>query len=91
MPFAARIGDITVPGGAIIGTGIPNVLIGGQPAATASTPDSLAVPSGPQSPAPFIKGSLTVIIGGRPALRVGDSAGNGQTVINGAPNVLIGG
>lgn len=87
----ARIGDPTGPPGVIAGPGVPNVLIGGQPAAVAGSPDILAVPSGSQPPAPFVKGSVTVLIGGRPALRVGDTAGNGLTVVKGALNVLIGG
>jgi uncharacterized Zn-binding protein involved in type VI secretion len=36
-------------------------------------------------------GSVTVLIGGRPALRLGDMSGCGAPIIFGAVNVLIGG
>jgi uncharacterized Zn-binding protein involved in type VI secretion len=35
-------------------------------------------------------GSGTVMIGGRPALRLGDSAGCGAVIISGAFTVLVG-
>jgi uncharacterized Zn-binding protein involved in type VI secretion len=35
-------------------------------------------------------GSFTVLIGGRPALRLGDVSGCGAPIIAGAFNVLIG-
>jgi uncharacterized Zn-binding protein involved in type VI secretion len=35
-------------------------------------------------------GSPTVMIGGRPALRVGDMAGCGAPIIMGAPTVNVG-
>jgi uncharacterized Zn-binding protein involved in type VI secretion len=64
------------------------VLIGGLPAAVATDihVSSLSVP-----PTPFPKGSATVLIGGRPALRVGDVSASGGAIVGGAPNVLIGG
>jgi uncharacterized Zn-binding protein involved in type VI secretion len=42
-------------------------------------------------PGPFPIGCQTVLIGGRPALRVGDTAGCGAPIVAGAPDVLIGG
>ncbi|HRJ17177.1 MAG TPA: PAAR domain-containing protein, partial [Saprospiraceae bacterium] len=36
-------------------------------------------------------GSGTVLIGGRPAARIGDLTAHGGIIIAGAPNVLIGG
>jgi uncharacterized Zn-binding protein involved in type VI secretion len=36
-------------------------------------------------------GSTTVMIGGRPALRMGDMAGCGAPIVMGAPTVMIGG
>jgi len=37
MPNAARITDLSNHGGAVLGPGVPNVLIGGLPAAVAIT------------------------------------------------------
>jgi uncharacterized Zn-binding protein involved in type VI secretion len=42
-------------------------------------------------PTPLVKGSATVLIGGRPAARVGDLAGCGAPIVVGMPTVLIGG
>ena len=33
MPSAARVSDLSVHGGTIVGPGVPTVLIGGMPAA----------------------------------------------------------
>jgi len=52
---------------------------------------SIPPSAGPHPPTPFTKGSVTVLIGGRPALRVGDMSGCGSPIIAGSPNVLIGG
>ncbi len=38
----------------------------------------------------ILSGSPTVMIGGRPALRVGDMAGCGAPIIMGAPTVNVG-
>lgn len=72
-------------GGPVLGPGAPQVLIGGQPAATVGTmclcvgaTDSIA------------EGSTTVIIGGKPAARLGDSTTHGGTITMGLPTVLIG-
>lgn len=92
MPFAARVTDQTAHPGVISGPGVPNVLIGGLPAAVVGDLHICGIPSlPPHPPTPFPKGSLTVLIGGRPALRVGDLAGCGAPIITGAPNVIIGG
>ncbi len=91
---AARIGDqhvcpMTAPsphvGGPVGGPGIPDVLIGGLPAATMG--DS-CICSGP--PDTIILGSTTVLIGGRPAARAGDPCAHGGSVLSGLPTVLIG-
>ena len=73
-------------GGPLLPPGVPNVLIGGMPAATvgslctcAGPPDSVAV------------GSATVLIGGQPAARMGDLTAHGGQITLGAANVLIGG
>ena len=66
MPFpAARLGDTTATGDAITGPGVPNVLIGGQPAAVMGD-----LVSGAAAVGPIAMGSPTVLIGGRPAARV---------------------
>ena len=95
---AARLGDphlcpmvtpgvppIPHVGGPIMGPSVPNVLIGGQPAAVQG---DLCTCVGP--PAPIVMGSPTVLIGGRPAARMGDPTGHGGTIVFGFPTVLIG-
>jgi uncharacterized Zn-binding protein involved in type VI secretion len=90
MPMpAARVGDVTAHPGIVAGPGVPNVLIGGQPAAVALDQHACAFPSG-HAPTPLGPGNPTVLIGGRPALRVGDVAGCGAAIVSGCPNVLIG-
>jgi uncharacterized Zn-binding protein involved in type VI secretion len=98
MPFAARINDLTAhnltaPNGLVSGSGVPNVLIGGFPAAIAGDGRTVHICglTPPHSPSLFSMGSTTVFIGGRPALRLGDLAGCGAPIITGAFNVLIGG
>lgn len=99
MPPAARVTDmhmcpmqspapVPVPhvGGPITQPGGPTVLIGGLPAATAT---SMCVCVGP--PDVIVKGSATVMICGLPAARMGDTTAHGGTVAAGAPNVMIGG
>ncbi len=96
MPPAARLTDMhTCPlfngpsphvGGPITGPGVPNVLIGGVPAAVAG---DICVCAGP--PDSIIMGSSTVFIGGRPAARIGDLTAHGGVIIQGFPVVMIGG
>lgn len=92
---AARVGDTTATGDVITGPGVPLVLIGGLPAAVVGDLVSGGVLTGA-----ITMGSMTVLIGGRPAARttsVVNGANNqtgvpvATTVIKGAPNVLIGG
>jgi uncharacterized Zn-binding protein involved in type VI secretion len=52
---------------------------------------SIPPPAGPHPPTPFTIGSATVLIGGQPALRLGDVAGCGAPVVLGAMTVIIGG
>jgi uncharacterized Zn-binding protein involved in type VI secretion len=73
-------------GGPIVGPGAPTVLIGGLPAAVMG---DNAVCVGP--PDPIIKGSATVLICNKPAVRMGDSTGHGGSIVLGCPTVLIGG
>ncbi|AJP72405.1 PAAR domain-containing protein [Sphingomonas hengshuiensis] len=99
MPPAARVTDMhacpmvtpgvpPIPhvGGPITGPGMPNVLIGGMPAACLG---DLCVCVGP--PDSIVKGSATVQIGGRPAARMGDSTAHGGSIVLGMPTVMIGG
>jgi uncharacterized Zn-binding protein involved in type VI secretion len=98
MP-ASRIGDMHVcpmvtpgvppiphVGGPILPPGAPTVLIGGPPAAVAF---GMAVCVGP--PDVLVKGSVTVLITSRPAVRLGDTCAHGGAVVLGFPMVLIGG
>ena len=48
-----------------------------------------AIPVGP--PDVIIKGSSSVLIGGRPAARMGDQTAHGGQVVMGCPTVIIGG
>jgi uncharacterized Zn-binding protein involved in type VI secretion len=91
MPFAARINDLTAHNGMVSGSGVPNVLIGGFPAAAAGDIHVCGLIPTPHPPSLFPVGSTTVFIGGRPALRFSDVAGCGAPIITGAFNVLIGG
>lgn len=96
MPFAARITDMhecpmfdgPVPhvGGPDIGPGVPTVLIGKLPA---SVVGDMLVCVGP--PDVVVKGSSTVMIGGRPAARMGDTCAHGGSIILGCFTVMIGG
>ena len=42
-------------------------------------------------PDTIIKGSATVMIGGMPAARMGDTTAHGGTIVAGCPTVIIGG
>lgn len=100
MPPAARITDlhacsmatpafpVPIPhgGGPIVGPGVPNVLIGKLPAAVIGD-NCICV--GP--PAAIVKASATVMIGGRPAARIGDATAHGGSIASGCPTVIIGG
>ncbi|MEL6207923.1 MAG: PAAR domain-containing protein [Pseudomonadota bacterium] len=99
MPPAARVTDMHVcpmvnpglpppphVGGPISGPGAATVRIGDIPAAVVG---DMAVCSGP--PDTCIKGSATVFIMGRPAVRMGDTTAHGGVVVQGLPTVLIGG
>ncbi|MGH7506382.1 MAG: PAAR domain-containing protein [Longimicrobiales bacterium] len=73
-------------GGPITGPGVPTVLIGKMPAAVLG---DLCTCVGP--PATVILGSVTVLIQGRPAARMGDPTAHGGVITTGYPTVLIGG
>ncbi|MBO9595820.1 MAG: PAAR domain-containing protein [Niabella sp.] len=92
---AARIGDMHVcplvnglvphVGGPVLPAGVPNVLIGGMPAATMG---DMCVCTGP--PDVIMLGSSGVLIGGRPAARMGDTTAHGGSILLGCFTVLIG-
>lgn len=99
MPPAARLTDFhqcpmvtpSVPpiphvGGPVTGPGVPTVLIAKLPAAVVG---DLCVCVGP--PDSIVKGSATVMIGGKPAARLGDTTAHGGQIMLGAFNVMIGG
>lgn len=73
-------------GGSVVGPGAPTVLIGKLPAAVMG---DHCVCIGPSDS--VIKGSATVMICGKPAIRVGDTTAHGGSVVMGCPTVMIGG
>ena len=91
MPPAARITDMHVcpgltpgvppiphVGGPISGPCMPNVFIGKLPAAVAG--DSCVCVGPPDT---IVGGSATVLIGGKPAARIGDATAHGGSVVMG--------
>lgn len=98
MPPAARLTDMhTCPmtpaippvphvGGPVVGPGVPTVLIANLPAAVVG--DSCVCVGPPDT---IIKGSATVMVGGKPAARMGDTTAHGGSIVLGAPTVMIGG
>lgn len=98
MPPAARVGDLTSHGTPLgPGPGDPTVLIGGMPAWCALV-DTHTCPllNGlqPHVGGVVTQGSVTVLIGGLPAARMGDTiveAGGPNVIAAGEPTVLFGG
>jgi uncharacterized Zn-binding protein involved in type VI secretion len=73
-------------GGPVIGPGVPTVMIGkmiasvvGDNCTCVGPPDTIAM------------GSTTVMIGGKPAARMGDLCGHGGSIVLGCPTVMVGG
>jgi uncharacterized Zn-binding protein involved in type VI secretion len=94
MPPAARSLDPTGHPGVLGAAGaVPTVLIAGVPAAVMGTQHVCTMPptAGPHPPSVIVAGSASVLIGGRSAARVGDTAGCGAPIVSGAATVLIGG
>jgi uncharacterized Zn-binding protein involved in type VI secretion len=97
MPPAARVGDPTSHGIPLApGPGSPNVIIGGTPAWRA-TADFHICPLIDPSLKPHVGGvvlvgSVTVLINGMPAARLGDVIGEStpNTIVAGCPTVIIG-
>jgi uncharacterized Zn-binding protein involved in type VI secretion len=73
-------------GGPVAGPGVPTVLIANLPAAVVG--DSCICVGPPDT---IVKGSATVMIGGKPAARLGDATAHGGSIVVGAPTVMIGG
>ncbi|PSR18572.1 type VI secretion protein [filamentous cyanobacterium CCP3] len=73
-------------GGPILGPCVPTVLIRSLPAAVVG--DSCTCVGPPDS---IVMGSTTVLIGGKPAARVGDTTAHGGSIVLGEFTVLIGG
>jgi uncharacterized Zn-binding protein involved in type VI secretion len=71
-------------GGPIVGPGVPTVIIAGVPAATVG---DMCTCVGP--PDSIVKGSMKVMIGNKPAARLGNSTAHGGTITVGAPTVMI--
>jgi uncharacterized Zn-binding protein involved in type VI secretion len=93
MPPAARVGDLTGHPGTIGPAGAAlNVLIENMPAATAGTQRICSFPGpSPHPPSVIVRGSATVLIGNKPAARMGDMSGCGAPIVKGALTVMIGG
>jgi uncharacterized Zn-binding protein involved in type VI secretion len=95
---AARLGDQTMHGGAVVGPGCPTVLIGKMPAATLGDNHvcPMVTPGTPPIPhvgGPITLGSTGVFIGKKPAARLTDMAvcvGPPSQMIMGSMPVLIG-
>lgn len=87
-PMITQVGPVPVPhvGGPVIGPGVPTVLVGGMAAAVVG--DTCTCVGPPDS---LVMGSATVMIGKKPAVRVGDVSAHGGSVTVGCSTVLIGG
>ncbi len=88
MPPAARLTDMhacPAGGGPILAPCAPTVLIGGLPAARVGD-----LVEDPMSPDTIVKGSMSVMIGGSFAARMGDQTGAGGIIAMGCFTVLIG-
>jgi uncharacterized Zn-binding protein involved in type VI secretion len=71
-------------GGPILPPGVPTVLIGGLPAAVVGNPCTCVGP-----PDTIAQGSTKVMIGRKPAARVGDMTAHGGVITVGFPTVMI--
>ncbi len=92
MPPAARVTDLSTHGGTVIGPGAPTVMVGGMPAAVATDQHVCPIPPPAHAPttSPFPMGSTSVLVAGKPALRVGDVCLCGAAPAIGEPTVMIG-
>ena len=93
---AARVGDITAHGTPLPGPGAPTVRIGGMPAWRGGGDVHVCPLVDGVKPhvGGVAVGSVSVLIGGLPAARMGDKileAGAPNPIVGGLPTVLIGG
>lgn len=79
-------GPVPHVGGPILPPGVPTVLVGGLPAAPLGNPAFCVGP-----PDVIVKGSATVLTGGRPQARMLDNCAHGGMIAVGLPTVLVGG
>ena len=86
MPSVVRVGDVNSGGGQVV-SGIPTVLVNGQPI---SVDGSTVSPHGTHGPAFTTSGSHTVLAGGRPVNYVGNPDSCGDQRVNGSPDVIVG-
>ena len=95
MAAAVRVGDVTTHGGVVTGPGAPTVMIEGMPAAVMGDMHACAIVPTAATPhipsSPFLIGSTTVLICGKPAIRVTDICLCGANAAVGCPSVRIGG
>lgn len=90
MPAAATLLSVTSHPGLIAGPGVPNVLIGGLPAAVVGDVHVCAFPPpAVHPPNVILAGSVRVSIGGRFAARVGDPCACGAQIESGIVTVII--
>src|SRR3954452_18011220 len=98
MPPAARVGDVTAHGGAIVGPGAPNVLIGGLPASVVGDMHTCPMVD-PSTLVPHLRGPgllpglPSVLIAGPPAAVLGRMCtcfATPASIVLGATTVLIG-
>ncbi|MBF0332118.1 MAG: PAAR domain-containing protein [Alphaproteobacteria bacterium] len=96
MPPAARILDMHVcpmvtglvphVGGPVVAPCVATVLINFLPAAVVG---DTCICAGP--PDVIVTGSTSVLIGGKPAARLGDGTAHGGRITMGSPTVFVGG
>ncbi len=85
VPMASPPGLSLAGGDGIVVTGSPDVVVNNR--AAGRVMDMVTCHPG----ASVLMGSDSVFINGRPAARVGDPETDGAVIINGSPNVIIGG
>jgi len=93
MPAAVRIGDQSNHGGVYSGPGVPTVSVVGMVAAVVVDLHTCPLPPSGHQPTTCpaaITGSTTVTIGGKPALRMGDSCACGASPVPAQATVSIG-
>ena len=95
MPAATRIGDADVPhcSGMVRAQGSPNVFVNNIPwsrQGDVNTPHLLPGVICPVHAAPIAIGSITVIVNGVGAGRIGDAIAGCTSVAAGSPNVFAG-